>query len=247
MKVKSPCLILIGCLCAFLTVHSSFGQSLNYSGGTCVVYSIDIYLIGGPTCSNPAVSSPSSWTINPAPTTISYLNSNRTIRVTWNLAGSKSVYVSYSCPVGGSGGTTNPLNVTINSNVTPSVSLATNNPTLCQGSGSILLTATPTNGGGSPFYNFYVDGNSVYSGTNNSYNYSTSGLAAGNHTTHVTMSSSLPCVTSPIDSSSTLNFNVAVKATYTPAIHYPSQVCSFTPTVNLFVTVSGTYYNLTYL
>ena len=164
---------------AFIAIpKTSNAQSLGYSGGLCVNNAIEIYLTGGGGCGTPTVSSSSSWSVSPAPSSITYLNSNLRIRVSWNTPVSASVYVNYGCASGGSGGSTSPLNLTISAPVTPSVALSTNNPSICQGSGSIILTASPTNGGASPYYYYYVDGVSVYNGTASSYTYSTSGLLA---------------------------------------------------------------------
>jgi hypothetical protein len=79
----------------------------------------------------------------------------------------------------------------VTTNVTPSVVINASATTLCSGT-SATFTASPTNGGTTPSYQWKVNGINV--GTNSA-SYSTSSLQNGDIVTCV-LSSSLPCVTS---------------------------------------------------
>jgi uncharacterized protein YjdB len=100
--------------------------------------------------------------------------------------------------------------VTVNTNVVPSVSISANpGNTICAGT-NVTFTATPTNGGATPSYQWKLNGNNV--GTNSN-TYSNNALANGDVVT-VVMTSSLACA-SPTTATSTgitmtVNPNVSV-------------------------------------
>ena len=81
------------------------------------------------------------------------------------VAGTYNVTVT---DVGGNTGVNSTV-VVVNSSVTPSVSIASNvGTTICSGA-SVTFTATPTNGGASPTYNFRVNGSTVQNTTSNTF------------------------------------------------------------------------------
>jgi hypothetical protein len=87
--------------------------------------------------------------------------------------------------------TSTAIAMTVNSTVTPSVALAItagSNPS-CAGS-SVTFTATPTNGGSSPSYDFRVNGSSVQNSASDTY--TTSSLTNG-QTVEVIMTSNAGC------------------------------------------------------
>jgi len=115
--------------------------------------------------------------------------------------------------VTGNPATSNSLTATINSALTPSVSIAItsgSNPS-CSGA-SKTFTATPTNGGTTPAYQWKVNGANV--GTNSA-TYTTSTLTAGQVVTCV-LTSNLACAstTTATSNSITISFSTAV----TPAV-----------------------------
>ncbi|MBI3233947.1 MAG: T9SS type A sorting domain-containing protein, partial [Bacteroidetes bacterium] len=63
-------------------------------------------------------------------------------------------------------------NITINANVTPSVSLADSSNSICNGT-NVTFTATPTNGGSAPTYEFFLNGSSVQNSATATYSNST--------------------------------------------------------------------------
>ncbi len=106
-------------------------------------------------------------------------------------------------------GTDNGTNITINATVTASVSVSASATTICQG-GSVTFSATPTNGGGAPTYQWKVNGTDAGSGgaafTSSSLN--------NNDVVTIAMTSNAACVTgSPANSSGiTMAVNPSVAA-----------------------------------
>ena len=113
------------------------------------------------------------------------------------------VVTSNATCVNGQTATSNALTFNVTSNVTPSVSITASATTSCAGS-SVSFTATPTNGGTTPSYQWKVNGNNV--GTNSS-TYSTSSLQNGDVVTCV-LSSSLSCVTSSAVTSNAITMTI---------------------------------------
>jgi hypothetical protein len=99
--------------------------------------------------------------------------------------------------------TSNILSFTITPIVTPSVSISDSTTTSCAVS-CVSFTATPTNGGISPSYQWKVNGINV--GTNSAF-YSTSSLQNGDVVTCV-LSSSLGCVTSNAVTSNAITMTI---------------------------------------
>jgi RHS repeat-associated protein len=199
--------------------------TVGMTGSTCVGGTAFFYFTGSCT---------PNW-LPPGNGTITANNGNN-INVLWTSAGNATVVASGSC---GSAS----KNASISTSVTPTSSLALSTSNTCQGS-PITFTASGTNGG-TPFYNFYVDGASVQNGTSNTY--STSGLSAGSHTAYVIMTSSIPCVTQSSATSSTQNFTVTAKASYTVTLYGPSVICSTSPSAAMYVTVNNAVGNLSYV
>jgi hypothetical protein len=104
------------------------------------------------------------------------------------------------------------ITMTVTATVVPSVSISANpGNTICTGT-NVTFTATPTNGGATPSYQWKLNGNNV--GTNNN-TYSNSALANGDVVT-VVMNSSLACA-SPTTATST-GISMIVTSTVTPSV-----------------------------
>ncbi|MBS1734567.1 MAG: hypothetical protein JST02_14825, partial [Bacteroidetes bacterium] len=118
---------------------------------------------------------------------------------------------NYQCLTGSNNVTSNTITMTVLANVPAGVSLS-NSATLCAGQ-PITFTATPTNGGPSPTYDFLLNGSSVQNGASNTY---TLASPVNGNTVQVIMTSSYGCVTSNPASSSiitlSLNASPAVSA-----------------------------------
>jgi len=95
--------------------------------------------------------------------------------------------------------TNNTVNVTVNSNITASVAIAASATTVCNGT-SVTFTATPTNGGTTPNYQWQVNGTNVGS---NSTTYTSTSLANSDVVTCILTSNATPClIGSPATSNS---------------------------------------------
>ena len=95
------------------------------------------------------------------------------VRVKWTST-SAQISCSYYCNYQ-SGSSYSPW-YSISSPATPSVSISANKNNVCSGT-SITFTATPTNGGSSPYYNWRVNGATAPGATNSRY-YTTSRIWA---------------------------------------------------------------------
>jgi RHS repeat-associated protein len=238
-------------LLSFIITTSVSAQSLGSSGGLCAGSYIDIYINGGSyPCGGGNVTSQGNWYISPTPTSVTYFQNSggyyNSIRVMWNTAVSATVRASYTCSDSGNPGQTSDLNLTIGAVVTPTVSLTTTT-NICVGS-NVTFTASPTNGGGTPTFRYYVDNdpNPVYTGTSSIFNYSTAGLSAGNHTVYATMNTSLFCYTTSSATSSTQTFTVNAKSNYTAQMNGPGLICGGTTSIHLVTTVTPMLGTLSY-
>ncbi|MFZ2432208.1 MAG: hypothetical protein WAW57_13775, partial [Lutibacter sp.] len=140
------------------------------------------------------------------------VGSNSTTYTTSGLTNGQSVTVvmtSNAVCATGSPYTSNAIVTTVNPNLPASVSIVSNDAdnTICAGT-SVTFTATPTNGGTSPTYQWYLGATPVGS---NSTTYTTSGLTNGQAVT-VVMTSNAVCATGSPDTSNaivtTVNLNL---------------------------------------
>ncbi len=103
--------------------------------------------------------------------------------------------------------------VVLTANVTPTLSISASATSICAGT-SVTFTATPTNGGANPTYQWKKNGNNV--GTNSS-TYSDNSLANNDALTCV-MTSSVTCVTATTATSNSIKVAVAAYATPTVSV-----------------------------
>ncbi len=149
------------------------------------------------------------WTL---PSGASIATGANTNSITVNFSGvsaSGSITVRGTNTACGNGPVSASFTVTVNSNVTPVVSIASSvGSTICSGT-SVTFTATPVNGGTTPIYQWKRGATNV--GTNSN-QYTTTTLTNGNIITCV-MTSNAPCVSgSPATSNAitmTVNSNIA--------------------------------------
>jgi uncharacterized protein (TIGR02145 family) len=107
-----------------------------------------------------------------------------------------------TCPMGNPA-TSNQVIMVINSNLPVGVSISASSNPICQGS-SVTFTATPTNGGANPSYQWKVNGNNV--GTNNStYQYT----PANGDLVNCTLTSNVTCPTGNPATSNTITMNIS--------------------------------------
>jgi hypothetical protein len=119
----------------------------------------------------------------------------------------------------------NSLTMSVGAAVTPTVSIASNGGTsVCSGQ-NVTFTATPTNGGTTPAYQWYKNGTSVGGAT--SATYSTTGLANGDVIT-VSMTSNANCASPASVNSNALTMSVVTNGTpsVTIASNSGNNICS---------------------
>ncbi|MFN8166751.1 MAG: hypothetical protein U0X76_11455 [Bacteroidia bacterium] len=188
------------------------GSASVCSGATGVAYSIAA--VSGATGY--------TWTLPTGASITSGANTNSIVVTFGSTSGTVSVTANNTC--GSSAAST--LSVTVNPNVAASVSIAASPSTgICSGT-NVTFTATPTNGGASPSYQWKKNGVNV--GTNSS-TYSDAALTNGN-TIQCVMTSNASCVTGSPASSNTLTMTVttSVAASVSIAASPSGAICSGT-------------------
>jgi hypothetical protein len=107
--------------------------------------------------------------------------------------------------ISGSPATSNAVTMTVNPNLPASVSVGASATSICVGT-SVTFTATPTNGGTTPSYQWKLNGSNV--GTNSA-TYTSSALADGNTVSVVMTSNASPCLTGSPATSNSISMIVA--------------------------------------
>ncbi|MBK7028244.1 MAG: hypothetical protein IPH45_03125 [Bacteroidales bacterium] len=129
--------------------------------------------------------------------------------------------------------TSNAVTMTVNPNLPVSISVSASSTTICSGT-NVTFTATPTNGGSSPSYQWKLNGSNV--GTNST-TYSNSALANGN-TISCVITSNATCATGSPATSNTVTMtvnpvlpaSVAISASSNPVCSGTSVTFTATPT-----------------
>ncbi|MGN6267216.1 MAG: hypothetical protein ACTHM5_16165 [Ginsengibacter sp.] len=121
-----------------------------------------------------------------------WTNANNPATATYKASATESGTITLTLTTtGGSCGTTTAIKtITVNPTLVPSVSITSTSTSICSGT-SVTFTATPTNGGSAPTYQWKVNGSNV--GTNSA-TYTTAGLTNG-QTVTVILTSNAPCTT----------------------------------------------------
>lgn len=114
--------------------------------------------------------------------------------------------------------TSNNITISITAPVTPAVSISASVTSICAGT-NVNFTATPTNGGSAPAYQWKKNGVNITGATTATYSSST---LANNDVITCELTSNAPCVTSPTASSNQLT--ISVIATVAPAIGITASV-----------------------
>lgn len=133
--------------------------------------------------------------------------------------------------------TSNSLTMSVVSSLNPAVSISASSTTICTGT-SVTFTATPTNGGTTPAYQWKVNGSNV--GTNSA-TYTTTTLANGNSVTCV-LTSNASCLSTATATSNAIVMTVSTSITPTISISTPStSICgSASATFTSTITNGGT-------
>jgi hypothetical protein len=131
-----------------------------------------------------------------------------------NNASISVVMTSTITCVTGSPATSTPVVQTVSANVTPAVSIVSSNPIICN-SGNTTFTATPTNGGVSPVYAWYLNGNVVSGETSATY---TLNNVSNNDSVYAVLTTSVTCYTSATANSNGIKESVVSPTAATIAI-----------------------------
>jgi Putative metal-binding motif/Secretion system C-terminal sorting domain/Ig-like domain CHU_C associated len=132
-----------------------------------------------------------------------------------------------------SSATSNSVTITVSANVTPSISIAASATSICSGV-SVTFTATPTNGGSSPAYQWKKNGSNV--GTNSS-TFTTASLVNGDVITCV-LTANNACQSSSTATSNTLTMTVT--ASVTPSVSIAASATSICAGVSVTFTATPT-------
>jgi hypothetical protein len=122
--------------------------------------------------------------------------------------------------VTGSPATSNLVTMTVFPNVTPAVSITTPSTTICAGA-NITFTATPTNGGGAPAYQWKKNGNNILGANANTY---TTNALVNNDIISVELTSNANCASPLVVTSNSLL--MTVNPNNTPAITISASLTS---------------------
>jgi len=131
--------------------------------------------------------------------------------------------------------TSNSINMSVNPLVSPAVSIAASQNNICPGT-NITFTATPTNGGGNPTYQWLLNGNST--GTN-SPTFASNTLSNGDQIS-CRLTSNAACLAAPDATSNTIA--MVVNTLTVPAVSigiWANNVCAGTPVTFTASTANG--------
>jgi hypothetical protein len=146
------------------------------------------------------------WTVNGGVITAGGGTNTNTVTVTWPTAGNHSVTVTYNSTV------TAGLPVTVHANSAVSISIAASQNNICAGT-QVTFTATPTNGGANPVYQWKKNGSNV--GSNQpTYAY----VPANGDIITCVLTSGLTCTSGNPATSNSINMSVIPKVNVSVAI-----------------------------
>jgi hypothetical protein len=148
---------------------------------------------------------------------------------------------NYTCDVtsqcGGTAATSPALALTVTALVTPAVGISANPGTTTCGGNTVIFTATPTNGGATPHFQWKLNGNDV--GVDSA-SYTNNALLNGDQVS-VVLTTSVACATAPTATSATLTMNIT--ASVTPAVSISASpgtnICAGTTVIFTATPVNG--------
>jgi hypothetical protein len=168
--------------------------------------------------------------------------SGSSIRVTWNSPGGQVLSVTPSNNCGE--GTNRNTGIAVNSFVTPTINISPYQSAIVCSGESVSFTSSITNGGNSPTYQWYLNGNPV----GNSTNYTTPPLS-GNSEVYCRLTSNMDCVspTTVISSITEIyvnpNINPEIDISPKPSVSIcDGETVSFTSTVSCTCNPSYQWY-----
>ena len=181
-----------------VTINPTLNASVSISASTNTICSGNsVTFTATPT--NGGTAPTYQWYVNGTPIA-GQTNSTFTSTTLANAASVSVQMTSNAAPcLVGSPATSNAVLITVNPVLIPSVAILANTTSACMGA-SITFTATPTSGGTTPAYQWYVDGTAIAGQTNSTFTSTT--LASGASITVQMTSNATPCLTIPTATSS---------------------------------------------
>ncbi|NVK28541.1 MAG: PKD domain-containing protein [Flavobacteriia bacterium] len=156
----------------------------------------------------------------------SNVGSNSATYLTSTLAHSDSVWVEMSSSIGcidqATVSSTNGVKMVVNQNGNPAVAISASSSSICSGD-NVTFTASPTDGGLTPSYQWKVNGSNV---GGNSPTYSSSTLAQGD-VVSVVMTTSLTCTNALTATSNSVTMTVAQTVTPDVSVTIPGGSVNF--------------------
>jgi len=144
------------------------------------------------------------WKINAIPISGATNSTYTTTAINNNDIITCDITSNLSCLVSNSS-TSNSIKMTVNPIVTPLVSITSSATTTYPG-GSVTFTATPTNGGTAPAYQWYLNGAAISGETKSTF---TSATLSNNDEVSCVLTSGLSCATTPTATSNTITMKVS--------------------------------------
>ena len=187
-----------------MTVNANLPVSVSI-GGTATTICAGTSVTFTATATNGGTVPSYQWKVNGSNASGVSTNSTYTSTTLVNSDAVTCVLISNESCTSGSPATSNTLNMTVNSLLPASVSIGASATTICSGT-SVTFTATPTNGGASPSYQWKVNG-SDGAGVSTNATYITSAMLNGDAVTCVLSSNAL-CVTGTPATSTAINITV---------------------------------------
>lgn len=182
-----------------------------------------------------STNSPTGWNWTFSPSTVTYVNgtsaSSQNPEVIFNGSGNYQVSLNSSNTVGNDS-EVKAAYVSIATTVVPSASISSSDTSICAGA-SVIFTATPSNGGPSPAYQWKVNG--VNAGTNSS-TFSSTTLANGD-VVSFEMTSNAACA-NPTSVTSSSSITMVVDSVKTPSVSISASATSICVGTNVTFTAS---------
>jgi hypothetical protein len=146
---------------------------------------------------------------------------------TTGIGASATVYCTIETSAGANIGTSNTVSITVNPASPPSISITASATSICPNT-SVTFTASPTNGGTAPTYQWLLDGSPISGATGSTY--TTSGLSNGQVISCV-LTSNATCLSTTTATSNGITMTVTPLQSMGITISGPSSVCSNAPAI----------------
>ncbi|MCW3102635.1 MAG: hypothetical protein JWO09_1075 [Bacteroidetes bacterium] len=219
---------------AILTVTPSVAASVSISASaTTICAGTSVTFTATPT--NGGTTPVYQWKVNGVNAGLNSPTFTTTTLASGNVV--TCVMTSNAACVTGSPATSNSITMTVNPNLPVSVSISASSTTICPGT-SVTFTATPTNGGTTPAYQWKKNGVNIGGATSSTYTSST--LTNGNVITCVLTSNALCATGSPATSNAiTIIVNSSIPVSVSISASPSNVICAGTSVTFTAVPVNG--------